>query len=356
MSVTTNPPTCSVSTSNALRAPDALYSGCNEKLALPGGRTLAYCHSGPSDSDLVVLWCHGLFSVGDAIEPEQALRDRKAHFIAPDLPGWGGTSPMPSGATFPETFLSDVRALFEHLYPAYDAATSKLRIYVAGGSFGTCPAQIVFGAPYDKFPYGRQIVAVLLAAPMTPFHEDVHYGRSLTWRDWMGVGPPTRVLPCNLLAHAAKVFLQPKLKDVPTAEKLLRAMYFDHMTDEEKVHFAEWRERTEVQEGEFERRMSEGMVSSVSKSWAGFLGTSDALHADWGFVIKDLDEEHANKRVVLIVGRGDTSMFRMSKYLVESYKNAKVVEIEGGHLAGAWCMDKVWEDTFAELEGSLRTV
>ncbi|RDX57455.1 alpha/beta-hydrolase [Lentinus brumalis] len=343
-------PTSAVA-SNAPSAADELYEARNEGLALPGGRTLSYSHSGPPDSELVVLWCHGLFSVGDTAKPNQAFRKRGVHFIAADLPGWGGTSPMPSGATFPETFLADLRALFEHLYPAYDAATSKLRIYVAGGSFGTCPAQIVCGAPYDRFPYGRQIVALLLAAPMTPFHEDVHYGRSLTWRDWVSVGPPTRVLSFNLLARVMKLAIQSKLKDVPAAEKLLRAMYFDHMTDEEKVHFAAWRERTGAQEGAFERRMAEGMVKSVSKSWAGFLGTADALHADWGFKIEDLDEEHAKKRVVVIVGTGDTSMFMMSRYLVDNYKNSKVVEIEGGHLAGAWSMDKIWEDTLAELEG-----
>lgn len=349
MSIITDSNT-SAAAAHPSNAPDDIYAGQDETLALPDGRTLAYSHSGPPDSDLVVVWCHGLFSVGDAKKPSKVFRDRRVRFIAADLPGWGGTSPMPPGATFPETFLSDLRALFAHLYPAYDPATSTLRIYLSGGSFGTCPAQIAFGAPYDAFPYGRAVVAVLLGAPLTPFREDVHYSRSLTWRDWLGVGPPTRVLPFNMLAHLTKAAIRPKVKDVPAAEKFLRSMFFDGMEEGEKTQFAEWRARNGVAEGEFEHRMAEGMVMSVSRSWAGFLGTADALHADWGFRISDLDEDHAKKKVVVVVGKGDTSMFNMGRYLVENYENAQVVETEGGHLSGAWSMDRIWEDLFAELE------
>ena len=97
--------------------------------------------------------------------------------------------------------------------------------------------------------------------------------------------------------------------------------------------------------------MAQGMVRSVSKGWDGFLGTADALHSDWGFRIGNLDEDHQQKLVVVAVGRGDTSMFNMSRYLIRSYKRTKVVECEGGHLSSAWKMDEVWEDTFAEIEG-----
>ncbi|KAI0710154.1 Alpha/Beta hydrolase protein [Earliella scabrosa] len=331
---------------------DTPYSGSEDYLKLAGGRTLAYSHSGPVDSDIVVLWCHGLFTIGDASKPSKTIRDRGARYIAPTLPGWGNTSPLPAGATFPETVVSDVRALFEHLYPSYDPATSTLRIYVAGGSFGTCPAQILAGAPYDKFPHGRQIVALMLAAPMSPFHEHAGYNSALTWRDWLGVGAPSRLLPNNLVAQAMKLALKSRLRDAAAAEKLLRGLYFDDMEEGERARFAAWRARNGVAEGEFERRMAEGMVKSVSRSWAGFVGTSDALHADWGFRIAELDEEHARKKVVIVVGKGDTSMFKMSKYLVEQYKNTKVIEFEGGHLAAAWSMDGIWEEIFAEVEQS----
>lgn len=319
-----------------------------EYLDLPDGRTLAYSHSGPADSDLVVLWCHGLFSVGDASKPSKALRERAVRYIAPTLPGWGDTSPLPAGATFPHTVVSDTRALFHHLYPSYDSTTSKLRIYVAGGSFGTCPAQILFGAPYDKFPHGRQIAALLLVAPLSPFHEDRGYNRSLSWRDWVGVGPPTRVIPHNLVPRTLKLALQGKVRDAESAERLLRGLYFDGMSEDERGRFAAWRERNGEGEGEFERRMARGMVKSVSASWEGFIGTADALHADWGFRIDELDEDHARKKVVVAVGKGDTSMFKMSKYLVDHYRNTKLVEFEGGHLAAAWSMDDIWEETFTD--------
>ena len=331
--------------------PDTLWSGEEETLALPHGRSLAYSHSGPRDSQLVVLWYHGLFSVGDASKPPPPVRARNAHFIAPTLPGWGNTSPLAPGTTYPETVVADTRALLEHLYPAHDSATSPMRIYVSGGSFGTCPAQIILGAPYDKFPFGKHVAAVVLLAPFSPPREDPDFNKALTMQDWLSVGTPSRVVPFRLIMRGAKAAVAPKLRDVASAETLLRGTFFDRMTEQEREEYAGWRERHGLQPGEFERRMAEGMVQSVSKSWEGFLGTSDALHADWGFRIKDLDEDHQRKLVVVAVGRGDTSMFNMSRYLIRSYKRTKVVECEGGHLSSAWKMDEVWEDTFAEIEG-----
>ncbi|KAI1797277.1 Alpha/Beta hydrolase protein [Ganoderma leucocontextum] len=313
-----------------------------DTLALPDGRTVAYSHSGPHDSQIVVLWYHGLFSVGDASNPSQPIRARNARWIAPTLPGWGNTSSLAHGTSFPETVVADTRAILDHLYPAHDTATSTMRIYVAGGSFGTCSAQVIFGAPYDKFPFGRHVVAVMLLAPMSPPREDENYNKSLRWQDWFSVGAPSRVVPFNLVLRSAKMAIQSKLKDAAAAEKLLRGMYFDNMDEEEKA-----RARAT---GEFESRMAEGMVKSVSKTWDGFLGTADALHSDWGFQIKELDEDYQRKLVVVAVGRGDTSMFNMSRFLIQSYKRTKLVEYEGGHLSAAWSMDKIWEDTFAEAE------
>ena len=100
------------------------------------GRTLAYTHFGPPDSDLVVVWCHGLFSVADAKKPSQVCRDRHVHRRRLARVGLDVAH---VGATFPETFLSDLRAFLAHPYPAYDFATSTLRIHLSGGSFGTCP-------------------------------------------------------------------------------------------------------------------------------------------------------------------------------------------------------------------------
>ncbi len=332
---------------------DPRWTAQEDTLALPDGRTVSYSHVGPHDSQIVVLWLHGLFSVGDASHPSQPIRARNARYIAPTLPGWGDTSPLAPGTTFPETVVADTRAVLEHLYPAHDPATSTMRIYVAGGSFGTCPAQVISGAPYDKFPFGRQIVAVMLLAPMSPPREDPDYNKSLKWQDWFSVGAPSRVVPFNLVLRAAKMAIQGKVKDAAAAERLLRGMYFDNMDAEEKARFAEWRERGGAAEGEFERRMSEGMVRSVSRTWDGFLGTADALHSDWGFRIGELDEDHERKLVVVAVGRGDTSMFNMSRFLIQSYKRTKLVEYEGGHLSAAWSMDKIWEDTFAEAEDNL---
>ncbi|TFK82069.1 hypothetical protein K466DRAFT_590804, partial [Polyporus arcularius HHB13444] len=134
---------------------------------------------------------------------------------------------------------------------------------------------------------------MLLVEPLVQFCEDVHYSRSLTWAAWVCVGPPAHILPFNLVARMLKYATQPHLKDVPSAEKTLRADIIGKMAKDEKVEFAQWRARAGVQEGEFVRWMAERMVRSVSKSWAGLLGMADVLHADWGFKIKDLDEDHA---------------------------------------------------------------
>ncbi|KAI0360012.1 alpha/beta-hydrolase [Trametes cingulata] len=315
-----------------------------EYLSLPDGRTLAYSHTGPPDSDILFIWFHGLFSVGDASNPAPPTQKRNAHNISPTLPGWGNTSPPLPGKTFAETVVSDTHALLRHLRPTYDPAT--LRIYIAGGSFGTVPTQIVFGAPYDVFPYGRQIAGMLLMAPFSPFREHTEYRKGLSWRDWVSVGPLTQLVPRRGVQRLMKMLLKGKTSEVQSAEAFLKEEFFDTMNEQERERYAAWRARRGAKEGDFERWMAEGMVRSVSKTWEGFLGVADAIHSDWGFRVRELDEEHASKPVVLVLGKEDRSLLGMGRWLSESYKNVTVRELEGGHLAGAWSTDDVIEDLF----------
>lgn len=325
-----------------------------ELLFLPGGRTLAYTHSGPPDSRLIFIWYHGLFSVGDASSPPPPIQKRGAHHIAPTLPGWGNTSPLAPGASFASTVVADTLALLQHLRPlagpgttdGLAAPTPALRIYVAGGSFGTVPAQIVFGAPYTAFPYGRYVAGMLLMAPFSPFREHTGYACGLEWREWVSVGPPTRVVPGRGVERLMKLAIRGKVRDVARAEGFLRQEYFKHMDDGERARYAAWRTRRNIEEGVFERRMAEGMVRSVSKSWEGFLGAASAIRSDWGFRIAELDEEHARKPVVIAVGESDKSLVGLARYLGEHYKNAWMRKYEGGHLASAWSMDDLLEDMF----------
>ncbi|KAJ8468176.1 hypothetical protein ONZ51_g9798 [Trametes cubensis] len=304
-------------------------SSMEEVLKLPDGRTLAYSHSGPSDSKLVLIWFHGLFSVGDAANPPKPIRERNALFIAPTLPGWGNTSPTLPGKTFAETVVSDTLALLEHLRP--QPSNDSLRIYVAGGSFGTVPTQIVFGAPYDRFPYGRHIVGMLLMAPFSPFREDVNYRKGLCWRDWISVGPLTRIVPGRMVQRLMKSALAGKVRDVASAEAFLQKEFFADMDEEEKARYAAWRERTGERGGGVPAKDGGGDGEERERVVGG---------------IKEFDEEHARKPVVLALGRGDTSLRGMAKFLQESYKNVRVEEYEGGHLASAWSMDEVLEEMF----------
>ncbi|KAI0366124.1 hypothetical protein BV20DRAFT_1002877 [Pilatotrama ljubarskyi] len=339
-------------------APDpgaSAYEAKESSLSLPDGRTLAYSHSGPCDSDIFFIWFPGLFSVGDTSNPAPPIQQRHAQNLSPTLPGWGNTSPPLPGKTFAETVVSDTHALLRHLRPRYNPAT--LRIYVAGGSFGTVPTQMVFGAPYDAFPYGRQIAGMMLMAPFSPFREQAEYREGLSWRDWVSVGPLTQVVPGRGVQRLVKVLLQGKTRDVPSAEAFLRKEFFGPMNEKERERYAVWRARRGVEEGYFERWMAAGMVKSVSKTWEGFLATADAMHSEWGFRIRELDEEHASKPVVLALGKEDRSLLGMGRWLSESYRNVTVRELEGGHLAGAWSVDDVLEDLFVaggDASGSVR--
>lgn len=264
-----------------------------------------------------------------------------------------GLPALAPGASFAATVVADTLAILQHLRPlpeTTDGLTDlapALRIYVAGGPFGTVPTQIVFGAPYTTFPYGRHTAGMLLMAPFSPFREHTGYARGLEWREWASVGPPTRVVPGRGVERLMQLAIRGRVRDVARAEGFLRQEYFKGMHDDERARYAAWRTRRNVVEGEFERRMAEGMMRSVSKSWEGVLGASSAIHSDWGFRIAELDEEHAPKPVVIAVGESDKSLVGLARYLGEHYQRVWMRKYEGGHLASAWSMDDLLEDMFA---------
>ncbi|OBZ71743.1 hypothetical protein A0H81_08751 [Grifola frondosa] len=208
-------------------------------------------------------------------------RSRLGKFVAPAKP-------------FTACLLEDITALLSHLHPD----TTDLKIIVSGGSYGTAPAQMIFGAPFDIFPYGRHIIALRLL----------------------------------------KFILQWKLRTVDRAEAFLRSLMFDKMDTKEREAFAEWRSRSGIAEGQFEREMAEGMVRSVSKTWEGPFAIADVLHSDWGFSPATLDEAHA-KPVLIAVSDAD----RIGK----TYPKACIKRYEGGHLAAAWKSDDLWAEALA---------
>ena len=108
-------------------------------LELSDGRTLAYAEAGNSSSSTLVIYMHGMFTVGRASD-SKVLMERDIHYISPTLPGWGTSSPRRNkDKSFALGLVSDITALIDHLHP-HDL---NLKIYVAGGSFGTVPAQML---------------------------------------------------------------------------------------------------------------------------------------------------------------------------------------------------------------------
>ncbi|KAJ7512790.1 Alpha/Beta hydrolase protein [Mycena galericulata] len=311
-------------------------------LTLTDGRTLAYEDTGDASSPLVVIFFHGVFGVGAApVAPSPVLDGKKAHQINPTLAGWGYSSPRPTSKSYAEVLASDMTELINHLHPD----TSDLRIYVGGGSYGTVPAQMLYGASFETFPLGRHIVGCLLAAPFSPFkwHED--YTKSMNWTNYMSVGPPGHFLPFQPIQRMAVFAISMKLSTVDKAEVFLRRLLFDGVPPEEQAAFARWRESRGVKEGVLERRMATNMVKSISKSWAGFIEVADVIHSDWGFRPDLLDEDHTKGRAMMIAASTNDELGpHMATWLSAKYKNSTLKWVTGKHLSALYEMDNFWAE------------
>ncbi|KAG8218784.1 Alpha/Beta hydrolase protein [Butyriboletus roseoflavus] len=318
-------------------------------LPLPGGRTLAYATSGNVHSTTVLLYLHGAFTVGETSKIHRAIASKDIHHICPTLPGWGNTSPPFPSTPYVDCLFSDITALLDRFYPENGR---DIKLYVSGGSFGTVPAQILYGAPYDKFPYGRCIVGVLLMGALTPFRYHKDYAKHMTWSNYLMVGPIAQWLPFrHLLVHLVKFQMATKMSTVDNAEKFLRGFLFDKMDEAEKEEYAQWRAKEGIAEGETERKFATNAVRSVANSWEGFKLMSFVLHSDWGFRPDGLDEEHSRPFVMLVTGSGDKQAPEAwTQYLAATYKKTKVKTLHGGHLGILYHLDDVWAEFLAGIE------
>lgn len=266
--------------------------------------------------------------------------------ICPTLPGWGNTSPPPPSAFYVDCLAGDMTALLDHLYPDRGRA---ITLYVAGGSFGTVPTQILYGAPYDKFPYGRCIVGVLLMGAASPFRYHKDYVTHMTWSNY---GPVSQWLAFrSVLVSLVTLVMVRKVSTVENAETFLRGHIFDKMDEAEREEYAQWRAKNGIAEGETERRFARNVVRSVAKSWEGFKLMSYVLHSDWGFRPDTLDEEHSRPLIMLVRSPGDKEAPQAwTEYLAATYKNTKVKTVRGGHISLLYYMDDVWAEFLAGVE------
>ncbi|KAG5652654.1 hypothetical protein H0H81_004210 [Sphagnurus paluster] len=317
-------------------------------LALSGGRTLAYEDAGIATSSIVVISISGTLSVGRVSRIPAALQAKGVHYIAPTLPGYGNTSPPSTGKSYSSTIAEDMSSLLDHLHP--NAPT--LELYISGGSFGTVPAQMLFGAPFDVFPHGRHIKGMLLLGAFPPFVNDKEkgfvYTRCMTWQNYIAVGPPARIIPFRLLQRLTSVVIQSKIATQEKAETFIHQFLFERMSDKEKEAYRVWRERSGYEEGQLEREMAENNRRSVAKTWEGFMSTAEVLSSDWGWGKKlgDLDEEHTLGRKVMFVAGSDDhgTTVEWAEYLTSKYTNARLKVLDGGHIAAIFHSEEIWAE------------
>ena len=146
-------------------------------LPLPDNRQLAYADNGNRNSRIIYLFFSGYMSVGTANNIPTPLHKLEVHFIAPTLPGNAESSTI-VGVPYNIGLCQDITTLLRHLHPS---GIDKL--YLGGGSYGSVPAQMLYGAPYDLFPLGPKIAGLLILAGFSPFKQHTAYRKSMTWQN-----------------------------------------------------------------------------------------------------------------------------------------------------------------------------
>jgi len=317
-------------------------------LKLAGGRTIAYAQSGNTSSSIVLIFFHGTFGIGDASNSSPVLIAKNIHFLAPTLPGWGNSSPTPVSKRYDVSLAEDMTALLKHLY----TDDSNLTLYVAGGSFGTVPAQMLYGAPFDIFPLGRRLAGCLLLGPFSPFRYHTECYKTMALPNYISIGPPTQWIPFRLLQRLAAKVIGGNMKSQTSAEKFIREALIDKMDGEEQAAFKRWREGKNRTEDEVVGSMAGNVVKSVAKTWAGFMELSDILHSDWGFRPDTLDADHTKRPVFIVASAADTiAPDAMAKWLATKYKNVKLQSLPGGHISSLFYLDKFFDEFLEGVQG-----
>ncbi|PSR71820.1 hypothetical protein PHLCEN_2v12321 [Hermanssonia centrifuga] len=315
-------------------------------LELSEGRVLAYAEGGEPSSTEVVIFFHGVFGVGKVpTTTPPPLEERHVHCINPTLPGWGNSSSVPPHMTFHDYLYEVITALLTHLHPN----SENLRLYIAGGSFGTVPAQMLYGAPYEKFPLGRHIAGLLLLAPFSPFHAHKEYNKCLTWPNYIMIGRPGYLLPFKLIPRIASLGMKGKVDTREHAEKFIHEFAFAKMTPVERELCERWKAKRGIKNGDEGKDLADMIYRSVQKTWDGFLALPSITHSGWGgYSPANLDEEHA-KPVLIVLSHNDWEMKKMGEWLGSQLKNSRVRYEEGGHIAGMFVMDDIWQDFFSRI-------
>ncbi|KAJ3929103.1 MAG: Alpha/Beta hydrolase protein [Lentinula lateritia] len=320
----------------------------DKRLLLPDGRTLAYADNGNTSSLNVVLYLHGPFSVGDASRLPLILQIHKVHLVCPSLPGWGMSSPVSKSTQYASSIVSDMSFLLNHLHPE----RYNLKLHICAHSFGCVAAQILYGAPYISFPYGRCIAALILLDPLSPPRCHHDYWKFLSWQSYFLAGPPSRLFPFSFLTVVAKYAIGNRLQSSATAESFVRRTLITHAREGETEDIVNWKEDNGISDGDYERAVIRNAVYSVASTWQGFLELPQIYHSGWGGFCPDLlDDEHSRPPVTIITSNsgGGHTLAGMGSWLVGKYKNATLRIVEGrSNFSLLLCLDNVWREVFSK--------
>ncbi|KAH8812895.1 Alpha/Beta hydrolase protein [Xylogone sp. PMI_703] len=320
------------------------------ELIVEYGCELAYDSVGDSKSLILIIFFHGVFGVGHAFDVRGILKEKGVNFVTPTLPGWGRTSPVPAGSTFTQTLTTDTIALINHLYP--DASVHpQLKIFVTGGSLGTVPAQILYGQPFHKFPFGRNIKGMMLMSPFSKPSFDPKYNSSPGFGNWLSIGAPSHYIPQRLLPRLIWLAFKPKFATPESAEQMIRQTLFDRMGEEERSAFEEYKKQQGLKEGELERIFAVNSWRSVRYTGEGFLSSNSIMYEDWGFhPKKDIDAVKLGRRVLVYASKGDhLAPNEHAHWISENYQNAELTLMDGGHISGLTRMDEIWANVLRDV-------
>ncbi|CAI7652639.1 unnamed protein product [Penicillium pancosmium] len=313
-------------------------------LVLPDGRRLAYAHNGPNTSRTVVIFFTGLFSVGSAPRVPEPCREVGAHWIAPTLSGMGNSSTRDTSVPYQICLAKDMIALLHFLYPTDEFD----KLYIAGGSYGTVPAQMLYGASYDVFPAGRKIAGCLLMAGFSPLRYHEGYAKTLNWQNWFSFGPPTQLIPFHLLQWIFRVAVGSKLKSLNGTRDFLHKTLIENMDEDERSIMKSWLKNNSLKEDEFIDQMARGTMKCCL-NWDGFMEVSDIIHSDWGFDPRVLDDQHGSKPILIVGSKSDQIGGSTNSWLLKNYRSATLKLIPGGHISSLFYMDELWRDLMSNI-------
>ncbi|KAH8799289.1 hypothetical protein DL96DRAFT_1824410 [Flagelloscypha sp. PMI_526] len=154
-------------------------------------------------------------TVGTANPPLGNVAHKDVHFITLTLPGWGLSSPRPSGVPFHTIVRRDT--------PAPKAPPSRH----AGGSYGSIPTQVIYGSSLDEFPQRDRIVRVLVLACLVALYKVPDYGEHMTMSTYLSFGPMAYNSPFKILLRIAAWSIRTHVSTPEKGTAFIEGFIFD---------------------------------------------------------------------------------------------------------------------------------